>query len=136
MSNPRVKVFDLLPAEAERAAKASLDAAFKVHTALGPRLLESVYETCLAYEIRKGGLTVDTQVAVPIHYDQLKLDTGLRLDLLVQKLVIIEVKAVAQMIPLYESQLMTYLKITGLRLGLLINFNVPHLRDGIQRVIL
>jgi GxxExxY protein len=121
--------------EVELVGKKVLDAAFKVHTNLGPGLLESVYEACLAYEIRKGGLAVETQVALPVIYDQVQVDAGLRMDMLVEKCVIVELKAVDTMNPVYEAQLLTYLKLTNYRLGYLINFNVPHLRDGFKRMV-
>jgi len=113
-----------------------LDAAFKVHTSLGPGLLESVYEACLAYEIRKSGMTVETQVALPVIYDGVQVDAGLRIDMLVEKCVIVELKSVDSMIPVYEAQLLTYLKLANYRLGYLINFNVPHLRNGFKRMII
>jgi len=124
-----------MPPEVEKVGKAVLDAAFKVHTALGPGLLESVYETTVAYEIRKGGLLVETQVAMPIVYDNTKLESGLRLDMLVEKCVIVELKSVEKMNPVYEAQLMTYLRLSNVRLGFLINFNIPHLKDGIRRMV-
>jgi len=130
------KTFIPISEQVENYAKVVLDAAFKVHTSLGPGLLESVYETCLAHEIRKQGMLVETQVAIPIVYDGIHLETGMRLDLLVEKQLIVEIKAVEQLTSLYQSQLLTYLKLTGLRLGLLINFNVSHLRDGIKRLVL
>jgi GxxExxY protein len=129
------RVFAPIPPDVERVGQVVLDAAFKVHTALGPGLLESVYETCLVYEIRKGGLSVDTQVAVPVTYDNMRLEGGLRLDMLVEKCVIIEIKAVETMNPVYEAQLLTYLQLVGVRLGFLINFTVPHLKDGIKRMV-
>ncbi len=113
-----------------------VDSAFKVHQGLGPGLLESVYETCLAHELRKRGLAVQTQVAVPILYDGMKLDADLRLDLIVANQLIIEVKAVETMLPVFEAQLLTYLKLTGNRLGLLINFNVSRIKDCIRRIVL
>ena len=102
---------------------------------MGPGLLESVYETTVAYEVRKSGLVVATQVMLPIKYDGQELESGFRLDLLVEKCVILELKSVLMMNPVYESQLMTYLRLSGVRLGFLINFNVPHLKDGIKRII-
>lgn len=102
---------------------------------LGPGILESVYETCLAYELSKRGLKVLRQVMVPIVYDGQQLDDGLRLDLMVDDCVVVEVKAVEKMLPLFEAQALTYLKLTGKRLALLINFNVPLIRDGIKRII-
>jgi GxxExxY protein len=125
-----------IPLKTEGIGKQCLDAAFKVHTALGPGLLESVYEIALSYELAKRGLTVETQMRLPIYYDEVQLDADLRVDLLVEKGVIIELKAVEKMIPLYEAQLLTYLKLSGIRLGYLINFNVIHLKDGIKRMVL
>ncbi len=121
--------------EIERVAREIVDASFKVHQVLGPGILESVYETCLAYELSKRGLKVLRQVMVPIVYDGQQLDDGLRLDLMVEDCVIVEVKAVGKMLPLFEAQALTYLKLTGKRLALLINFNVPIIRDGIKRII-
>ena len=112
-----------------------LDAAYTVHTALGPGLLESVYEACLAYEIRKLGLKAETQVVVPVQYNDVYVETGLRLDIWVEEKVILELKAVEQMHSLYQAQLITYLKITGCRLGYLMNFNVLHFRDGFKRMV-
>ena len=131
----KVKSFAQIPPEVEQVGKAVLDAAYRVHTALGPGLLESVYEACLSYEIREGGLLVETEVAVPVKYKNIQLEDGLRLDLLVEKCVIIEIKAVETMNPIYEAQLLTYLRLTGVRLGFLINFTVPHLKDGIKRMV-
>jgi GxxExxY protein len=119
----------------EEVAKAVVDAAFKVHTALGPGLLESVYSICLAHELRQRGLVVEREVKLPIVYDGVTLDAGLRLDLIVEACVIVETKAVERMIPVFDAQLLTYLKLTGHVLGLLINFNVPLIKDGIKRVI-
>ena len=120
----------------DEAARETIDSAIKVHRTLGPGLLESVYEQCLAYELRSRGLTVKTQVPVPVIYGDVHIDTGFRLDLLVEDCVIAELKAVERMIPLYEAQLLTYLKLTGRRLGLLINFNVPLLKHGLKRLVL
>ena len=122
--------------EAERAATSIVDAAPKVHRVLGPGLLESVYEACLCHELRQRGVSVASQVAVPVTYDGVRLETGLRLDMLVSGTVIVEVKATEQIVPLFEAQLLTYLKLSGLRLGLLINFNVPRIKDGIRRMVL
>lgn len=129
------KVFAPIPSEVEQVGKAILDAAFKVHTALGPGLLESVYKTTHAYEIRKSGLTVATEVALPIVYDGQQLESGLRLDMLVEKCVIVEIKSVETMHPVYEAQIMTYLRLSKVRLGFLINFNVKHLKEGIKRFV-
>jgi GxxExxY protein len=108
--------------------------AIKVHNALGPGLIESAYEVCLAHEINKQGLGVQTQVALPVIYDNIKLDAGYRLDLLVEQRVVLELKAVERLIPIHEAQLLSYLKLSRLPLGLLINFNVRLLRDGIRRI--
>jgi GxxExxY protein len=131
-----MRVFDVLPAETEHVSKLAVDAAIKVHRALGPGLLESVYETCLAHELRRCGLLIETQVPIPIVYDGIHLEAGLRIDLLVAKQLIIEVKAVEQMNRIFRAQVLTYLKLTGLRLALLINFNVLLVKDGIERIIL
>jgi GxxExxY protein len=129
------KQYPPLPLETEKIAKSTIDAAFRVHTKLGPGLLESAYEACLAYELRRINLDVQTQVALPVIYDEIQIDTGYRIDMLIEKAVVVEVKAVDQMIPLYQAQVLTYIKLSGYRLGLLINFNVPRLRDGIQRLV-
>jgi GxxExxY protein len=112
-----------------------VDAAMKVHTALGPGLLESAYEGCLAYELRKRGLKVGTQVGLPVVYEGVNIEVGYRIDLLVEDLVIVELKAVDKVAPIHEAQLLTYLKLSGKRLGLLINFNVVHLKDGLKRMV-
>jgi GxxExxY protein len=98
-------------------------------------LLESTYEVCLEHELRKTGLSVERQVPVPVVYDGIKLDAGYQLDLVVEKKIIIELKAVESVLPIHEAQLLTYLKLTGLKLGLLINFNVSLLKNGIKRKI-
>src|SRR5215510_5876504 len=107
MDSPTKKVFQPIAPDVERVGKTVLDAAFKVHTALGPGLLESVYETTLTYELRKSGLNVVAQVTIPIRYDAQELESGLRLDMLVDKCVIAELKSVETMNPVYEAQLMT-----------------------------
>ncbi len=127
---------EALPRETDRIAAQIVDAAFKVHSTLGPGLLESVYEICLTYELQKRGLKVERQVALPVVYDGERLDAGLRLDLLVENRVIVEIKAVEKMIPVFQAQLLTYLKLTGKRLGLIINFNVPLIKQGIKRMAL
>lgn len=120
----------------ERVAKAIVDAAYAVHSALGPGLLESVYEVCFCHELAKRGLSYRRQVVVPIVYDGITFDEGLRLDVLVEDMVICELKAVDDMHPIFAAQLLTYLKLTGKRLGFLINFNVPLIKQGIKRMIL
>ena len=112
-----------------------IDAAMKVHTALGPGLLESAYEACLAHELRMRGLHVQIQVVLPIEYDGVKLDAGYRIDLLVESCVIVELKAVEKMNPIFEAQILSYLKLSKLEVGLLINFHVPRLKDGLKRIV-
>jgi GxxExxY protein len=111
-------------------------AAFRVHAELGPGLLEGVYEVCLAHELTKRGFFVERQVALPVFYGGVKIEAGLRLDLLVENRLIVEVKAVENFHPVHKAQVLTYLKLTGRPLGLLINFNVPLIKDGIKRIIL
>lgn len=125
-----------LPACVEEAGKLIVDAAYVVHRALGPGLLESVYEVCLAHECAKRGLTVERQVTLPITYDNITFDSALRLDLLVNRLVVVEAKAVEEVLPVHQAQVLTYLRLSKLRLGYLANFNVPLIRDGLHRVVL
>ncbi|NOZ38605.1 MAG: GxxExxY protein [Planctomycetes bacterium] len=128
-------MYDSIPEEAELLATKVLDAAFQVHRQLGPGLLESVYEHCLCHELRKKQVLFDSQLALPIHYDGEKIEGGLRLDLLVGNMVVVELKAVDMLLPIHEAQLFTYLKLTNNRLGFLINFNVTLLKNGIKRVV-
>ena len=116
-------------------ARQIVDAGLKVHRALGPGLLESVYEQCLAHELGLRGLSCARQAPVPITYEGLKLDGGYRIDLLVEQSVIVEVKAVEALSRLHEAQLLTYLKLAGLQVGLLMNFNVPLFREGVRRLV-
>jgi GxxExxY protein len=109
-------------------------AAMCVHSVLGPGLLESAYEACLACELRERGLNVRTQVAPPIIYKSITLEQGYRIDLLVEESVIAEVKTVIKVHPVHEAQLLTHLRLSGHRLGLILNFFVPHMRDGIKRI--
>lgn len=125
-----------IPVAVDRVAKQVVDAAFTVHSTLGAGLLESVYEVCLAYELTKRGLKAERQLALPVVYDNVRLEAGFRLDLLVEKSVVVELKAVETLIPVHSAQLLTYLKLSGYRLGLLINFNVPLIKDGIKRLAL
>jgi GxxExxY protein len=120
---------------AEAVARRVVDAAFQVHRALGPGLLESVYQTCLCHELATQGVGHRSQVALPINYKGLVIDGGLRIDLLAADLVIVEIKAIEQILPVHRAQLLTYLKLADLRLGLLINFNVPVIRGGIRRIV-
>jgi len=113
-----------------------VDAAFHVHKNLGPGLLESVYEACLAHELNKRGIPFQKQVSLPILYDDLEIEAGLRIDLWIDKKLIVELKAVEQLHDVHQAQLMTYLKLTDTRLGLLINFNVPAIKQGIKRIVL
>jgi GxxExxY protein len=114
---------------------AILTAAMRVHSELGPGLLESTYTACLQHELQKAGLRSDTQVGLPVVYDGVKLDLGYRIDLLVEDLVIVELKSVDAIAPVHQAQIISYLKLSGRSLGLLINFNVAHLRDGIKRFV-
>jgi len=116
--------------------KKVLDCSFRVHTGLGPGLLESAYEHCLYYELRQSGLKVRNQIPLPLIYKEVKLDAGYRVDLLVEERVIIEIKSVDAIADLHLAQILTYMKLSGCKLGLLANFNVRHFKDGIKRVIL
>ena len=107
----------------------------KVHRALGPGMLESAYEACLFYELQKNGLKVEKQVLLPIIYDGVKIDAGYRIDLFVENEVIIELKAVEKLHPIHKAQLLSYLKLSDKKLGLLMNFNVQRLMDGVERVV-
>ena len=113
-----------------------LHCAYKVHSALGPGLLESAYEECLHYELDKAGLKVIKQKPMPLIYEEKRLDLGYRIDLLVESKVIIEIKSVDALNPVHFAQLLTYMKLSECRIGFLINFNVKSLKDGIKRVIL
>jgi len=131
-----MKRYEPLSKEEERIGKIIVNAAFKVHKALGPGLLEKVYEITLAYELEKAGLKVLKQLDIPIIYDDFRFDEGLRLDLLVKDLVICEIKAVDQVNPVWQAQVLSHLKLTSKRLGFLINFNVPLIKQGIKRFVL
>ena len=115
------------------AARAAVDAGLKVHQALGPGLLESAYEHCLAYELEKRGLKVERQVTLPIIYDGVSLDANYRLDLVVDRVLVVEIKSVDTVLPLHRAQLLTYLKLSGIEIGLLMNFNVAMFKQGVQR---
>ena len=128
--------FKPLSKREEYIAERIVDAAYAVHKTLGPGLLEKVYEICFCHEISKGGLENKRQVDIPIIYDGITFDEGLRLDVLVEELIICELKAVDEMNPVWEAQLLSHLKLTGKRLGFLINFNVPLIKKGIKRIIL
>jgi len=109
--------------------------AIKVHKALGPGLLESVYQKCLAYELEKAGLTVACEVPLPVKYEFVTIDAGFRIDMMIQQTVIIENKTVDKIAPIHEAQLLTYLKLTNLKLGFLLNWNVPLMKDGMKRMV-
>ena len=128
--------FEPIPEQVDAIAREVVDSALAVHKELGPGLIEPVYERCLCHELTSRGLRFQSQLSLPIVYRGIELDAALRLDLLVEDLVIVELKAVETLIPLCEAQLLTYLKLTKKRLGLLINFNVPRLKDGIKRLAL
>nr|WP_294550989.1 GxxExxY protein [uncultured Rhodopila sp.] len=132
---PRCKDAKMVEPYPEQVLLASqiVDAAFAVHTALGPGLLESVYEQCLVNELETRGIPFQRQVAVPIRYRDKRIEAGYRLDLIVGGLVVVEIKAIEKTLPVHEAQLMTYLKLSGHRLGLLINFNVALVKFGIKR---
>lgn len=116
-------------------ARQIVDSALTVHRALGPGLLEAVYEQCLAYELRARGIGVQRQITVPIRYRDAQIDAGLRMDMVVDGLVVVEIKAIEKLLPVHEAQLLTYLKFSGHRIGLLINFNVLLIKHGIKRMI-
>jgi GxxExxY protein len=120
---------------AHEISHAVISAALKVHSALGPGLLESAYEACLAHELRKAGLNVETQVGLPVVYDGIKLDLGYRIDMLVNDLVVIELKSVEEISRIHVAQVLSYMKLSKKQLGLIINFNVLHLKDGIKRLV-
>lgn len=116
-------------------SKVIVDCCYKIHTRLGPGLLESVYLEILIYELKKLGLKCEKEVGIPVHYEDIKLDLGFRADVIVENLVIIELKAVEKIMPVHKKQLMTYLRLTRMKLGLLVNFNVNLIKDGIERVV-
>lgn len=124
------------PDEYNQLSGTIVDCAYKVHTALGPGLIESVYEACMLHELRKRGVHAESQVSLPIVYDDVTLDAGLRLDIWVERKVIVELKAIENLLPIHKAQLLTYLKLSKCRLGLLINFNSVLIKDGIQRLAL
>lgn len=128
--------FEKVSEKEEAVATKIVDAAYSVHKTLGPGLLERIYEVCFCHELSKKGLSYERQVDMPIEYDGIKFDEGLRLDVIVEELVICELKAVDKTNPVWEAQLLSYLKLTGKRIGFLINFNVPLVKNGIKRIIL
>lgn len=128
-------MFEALPARTEAIGKEVVDSAYRVHKALGPGLMESVYQACLAHELRQRNLNVGCQVTCPIVYKKLVIENSLRMDLVVEDSVIIELKSVEQLLPIHSAQLLTYLRLSGRRLGFLINFNVLRIRDGLHRMV-
>ena len=110
--------------------------AYKVHSALGPGLLESSYEACLAYELRKLNYSIETQKSLPVVYEEVKLDAGYRIDVLVENKVLLELKSVESICDIHVAQILTYLKLSGVKIGLLINFNVKDLKEGIKRFVM
>ena len=119
----------------EQIGHSVIGAALKVHSAVGPGLLESAYETCLLYELEKRNLSVRRQVVIPFRYEALTIDNGYRIDLLVGDLVVVELKALEAILPVHRAQLLSYLRLGGFRLGYLLNFNVAHMRAGIVRIV-
>ena len=130
------KEHEPLPQATERVGRAIIGGAIAVHRTLGPGLLESAYEICLAHELERQGNVALRQVALPVVYEAVKLEAGYRVDLLVDGVVVVEVKSVDALAPVHEAQLLTYLRLSGRRLGFLINFNVVLLKQGIKRMIL
>jgi GxxExxY protein len=129
-------MYQAIPANQELIAKEVVNIAFSIHKELGPGLLESVYDKCFCYELFKRSIKYERQKSVPIVYNSLVIDDGLRLDLLIEDFLIIELKAQENYHPVWEAQLISYLKLTGKRLGFLINFHTPLMKDGIKRIIL
>jgi GxxExxY protein len=128
-------VHEPIDQEINRVSGQIVDSAIKIHTLFGPGLLESAYKLCLAHELSNRGLSVRVEVGVPVVYEGLELERGYRLDMLVQDLVIVEVKAVDALHPIHTAQLITYLKLSEKRVGLLLNFQVMHMKEGIKRVV-
>ena len=121
--------------EEERIGKNVVEAALKVHSVLGPGLLENAYQACLAHELVQSGLEIEHEVGLPVYYQGNTLDVGYRIDLWISRKVIIEIKAVERLMPIHKAQLLSYLKLSKCKLGFLLNFNVVHMRDGIKRVV-
>jgi GxxExxY protein len=121
--------------EIEEIASKIVAAAIKVHSALGPGLLESAYQKCMAYELARDGSKVDCEVILPIKYEDIDIDAGYRIDMIVSDAVIIENKTVEKLLPIHEAQLLTYLKMKKCKLGFLLNWNVPRMKDGIKRMV-
>ena len=119
----------------EDTATRIVNAAIKVHSALGPGLLESAYQKCLAYELTKNGSKVECEIMLPIFYEQVRIDAGYRMDMIIDDVAIVENKTVEKLLPIHQAQLLTYLKMKKCKLGFLLNWNVPHMKDGIKRMV-
>jgi GxxExxY protein len=119
----------------EEIGKALLDAAYRVHTVLGPGLLEGAYELCLVHELQKAGLTVGRQVVLPLQYDGVKIESAFRIDVIVDNCVIVELKALETILPVHRAQLLSYLRLGGFKLGFLLNFHVAHMKQGVVRLV-
>ncbi len=128
------KIVQPIPERTNQLSAVIVDAALTVHKTLGPGLLERIYEQCLIQELTLRGIKVESQVPLPIEYRGLRIEDALRIDILVENRVVIEIKAVESLLPVHEAQLLTYLKLSDKRLGLLINFNSPLVKDGIKRI--
>jgi GxxExxY protein len=126
---------DEIPIDIETIAASVVDACLKVHRALGPGLLESTYQACLAHELRSRGLRVECQAPLPVRYGTITVEAGCRIDMLVEDLVIVENKSSQALLPIHEAQLLTYLKLSGRKLGFLINWSVPLIKDGLKRMV-
>jgi GxxExxY protein len=130
-----MSVHEPLPESLEQLATKVVHMAYSVHTEMGPGLIENIYEACMCHELSLAGIPFQRQLILPVTYKGIRIDAGLRLDVLVAGELILELKSVEKMIPLFDAQVLTYLKLTQKRLGLLINFNVPKIKDGIKRII-
>ena|SRR5215831_12211716 len=135
MSQSTAAKLESTPMTANEISHSIITAALKVHSALGPGLLESTYEACLAHELRKAGLKVETQIGLPVVYDGIRLDLGYRIDMLVNDLVVVELKSVEEISRIHIAQVLSYMKLSKKQLGLIINFNVLRLKDGIKRLV-
>lgn len=135
MSHAAATKMAVTPMTANEISHHIITAAMKVHSALGPGLLESAYEACLAHELRKAGLRVEAQVGLPVVYDGIRLDLGYRIDMLVNDLVVVELKSIEEISRIHIAQVLSYMKLSKKQLGLIINFNVLHLKDGIKRLV-
>lgn len=134
--NDKIKTFIPLSEREEQLGKIIVNCAYKVHSVLGPGLLEKIYEICLYHELYKAGIPYKRQMDIPIQYDGITFDEGLRLDIFVDDLVICEIKAIEQVNPVWDAQVLSHLKLIGRRLGYLINFDVPLIKDGIKRFVI